>query len=176
MKILITIVCTIFFTAGYGQYEISLNDEGSIVFSEVVEVSGKNSEELYKLTEKWLVYTFNNPDYVKLAKIENEFFRGNGMSKNVVLDDAVNHRWLNLYYKFEVRIKDEKIKFDLYDIKQGSIESESYHVANVMYKDGKFRKNRESALRTKEGVESVAEGLLTDFRRYISDPASENDW
>jgi hypothetical protein len=176
MRLVFTIVCTIIFYPAVGQYEMNLNENQMVSFEEVIPVPGADAAKLYALSEKWIAYTFTYPEYVRLAKIENEFLRGHGLSKNAVLIDAVNHNYENLYFKFEIRIKDEKVLFILYDIQQGEIEEEAVYVSTICFKDGKYRKNRKDASRTKESVEQQATKLFVDLKQYLKNPASENDW
>ena len=158
------------------QYEIKLNDIGLIEFQEIIPMPDRSTSEIFTLCEKWIAYRYTNPDFVKLARIENEFLRGNGMARGAVLLDAINKTYANVYYKFEMRCKDEKVRLQIYDIRQGDIESESVNIAWITFKKGKFRKKRRSAIRTKEGVEEVVTALYVDFKEYLNNPESETDW
>jgi hypothetical protein len=73
---------------------------------------GKTKAELYKKTLEWVSETFKNTKVIK-SKIENEFIRINGSSKNLVCFNTLTKSCTSSKFTLDIYFKDGKYKFDV---------------------------------------------------------------
>lgn len=85
----------------------------------VSSVDGKSKSVLYSKTLDWISVTYKNPNVVIKAKIENEYIRFEGSTKNMLCMKILGTKDCNLAnYQIEVSFKDGKYKFDVIEIKE----------------------------------------------------------
>lgn len=148
-----------------------------VTISHVYEFPGMSADSLYDLTDKWVVYTYRNPDVVKIGRIKGEFIRGNGLVESGVVFDSLGRRYGDIRYIFEIEVRDQRTRFTIYDIEVSRGIYDQYQPAHayILKPNGKQR-NTQPASRTILGLQKLADRLFNDYHRYISNPKTYHGW
>lgn len=84
----------------------------------VTKIEGKSQNDLYKKAIDWVAVTYNNPNEVIKAKIENDYIRIEGSNSDMICIKSLGTVNCNLAkYQIEISFKEGKYKFDLIEIK-----------------------------------------------------------
>lgn len=177
---LITIVPVICFSQ-----EIFKYDSNGLTDYVVIEKEGKTKEQIYLKTVNWIKETYNSPDDVIKAKIENEKIIFIGSSKDIMVFSSLglkNHFLVK--YRIEIAFKDNKFKFDVTKLEYYQNPSEyvsaGYHSIlgfnrAIFSKKGKVRK---VSTNTNERIPKYFNDLVLSLSNYINSESTskKDDW
>lgn len=109
----------------------------------VIDCPGKTQAELYKKAVEWVMVNYKNPNEVLKAKIENDYFRINGFSRNLLCFNGMGKTFYDAEYQIEVSFKDGKYKFDVVAVSLLNTKSdpkiELQNMSEYYKEDGKIR-------------------------------------
>jgi hypothetical protein len=78
----------------------------------VVEIDSLKKEEIYKLVIEWIKVTYNTPDKVIKAKIENKNVRIEGFADGLASHYVIFPTYYDTTYSIVISVRDGKYKFD----------------------------------------------------------------
>ena len=144
----------------------------------VVIVEGKTATEMYNKSIDWINETYENPNEVIKAKIENKKIRINGLSKGAWRYTAGIKVVFSVGYSIEISFKDGRYKFEYNinnfynDSNNGEKMGESYL---NFYKKGKVRKYYTESI---PSLEKTINNISKSYYNYISGKTDEieDDW
>lgn len=153
-----------------------LDENNNLVGEKITDLENKSEVEIYKKTKEWIAFTFTNTESVMQSDIENKMLRLNGISKSVI--GPYYGFYFDLSYQIQVEIKNEKIRFRIYNLKQVS-QSSPYTSSNLelIYKKGELRKGkRYGKLKNQvdEKISSIYENLIDFIKKNKT--TSKDDW
>lgn len=119
----------------------SLNENGNVVAEQIIEIDSLSKEKIYNSTLNWVASTFANTESVMQSKIENKMVRINGISKGAL--GPYYGFYYGLGYTIQIDIKDNKIRFNAYNLTQVASSSPFTKTGvEAFYKKGKLRKSK----------------------------------
>lgn len=100
--------------------EYKLTKDGFTDFI-VTQKEGKTASELYTKTLEWVNKTYHTPEKVILGKVENDYFRIQGIKRGLICYAPLGMPVCSdVKYQIEISFKDGKYKFDVSDMEQYS--------------------------------------------------------
>lgn len=111
----------------------------------VIPIEGKTASELYSQTLNWISKTYNEPDNIIKAKIENDYIRISAQSKNLIVFNQFGKSYYNARYQIEISFQDGKYKFDVISVDllntQSKPEMPLTDMSEYYKPDGKLKNN-----------------------------------
>lgn len=134
--------------------------EGKAIAEKSLTLPGKNSTQIYREVNRWLIKVYTNPEDLLKAKLDDEYLRGIGYVPNCIKFGTISSA--GLQYTFTFDIKDEKVVFKICDafLIYGYTQDDEgiYPVENYIFiKTGKKKKER------KNNDSDLVLASLTDF-------------
>lgn len=122
-------------------------ENGRAVAKKLIPVAGKNSDDIYKEVNRWLVKYFRDPEDNLKAKIDGEYIRGIGYHRG--LKGPENFGTGNLKYTYIFEVVDEQVTFTITDVmfyesSLQDIESRSYGIEDFITHATSKRKNSDA--------------------------------
>jgi len=127
-------VCTVFF----GQNVFTATPTRLLPENNIVEFSGKSSDEIYKALKSWTAKTYNNPDFVLKADVPNEYIRINGLW-NIVSRGPLGRSAFGLTYTLSLDVKDGKLRYNIDNLRG----VDNFNYANCFKGNGEKRQTKE---------------------------------
>jgi hypothetical protein len=91
----------------------------------VINIEGKNQQELYEKALDWLQVTYKNPKEVIKAQIENDYVRIEGFESEMLCTSVLGSVYCqDVKYQVEISFKDGRYKFDV-------VKVESYEAGTI---------------------------------------------
>jgi hypothetical protein len=181
----------ILFIAGFAnaqETEFKFTKDGFTDFV-VVNVDGKNQQELYKKALDWLQVTYKNPKEVIKAQIKNDYVRIEGFKSNMLCIKSLGIlTCFDVRYQIEISFKDGRYKFDVTRIEQYSPPSQyssggwSDFPINGDIGKAYFKKSGEIRSMFKlypDAFQSTFNGLNKDLKSFLKSetiPSKIEEW
>lgn len=152
----------------------------------VIPCEGKAREELYKKIVEWINKTYNKPNEVIKAQVENDYIRFQGLESKGYCRKPMVLICEDIRYEIEISVKDGKYKFDV--VKLESAETNKYGNiigwSEITFKKGwmNFKSNGEVRDQYKDTMPKIARYInslnqsLHDYIYNQNQTAKQNDW
>ncbi len=118
MKKIIIGLLSIFPLISYGQLleELPQNENGKLIFTEVVQADSQNSNQLYISSKKYFVDVFKSAnDVIQLDDKESCLVIGKGFTETYSMMLGIAEP-IYMWYTIKIQCKDGRYKYDIYDI------------------------------------------------------------
>ena len=150
-----------------------LSGNGSLTGEVITSINNKTNSEIYNNTIEWISYKYRNTESVIQSKIDDKMIRFSGISSSVI--GPYMSYWFDLSYVIQVDIKEGRIRFSVYDLKQVSQRSPYTKTPlEVMFKKGQIKKGKKY-LKVKDQVDLHLSVLLISLKQFIEGGAEIND-
>ena len=154
--------------------KLELTPEG--VLPIIVKIENKSANQLYKDALNWVQETYNNPESVLKANIENEKIRINGFGKNVWYYDKFS---MNMDYTIEISFKDGKYRFEFF-VGQFYVNGgqKTLYDYTIFFKDDLNKKAKKVTEQAVPDIEKYMNLLSQLFYNYASGYTKQldSDW
>lgn len=192
MKKKISLLCLSIMTFSLqAQFKATMNglttENGDAFY--VVNIQGKNAEEIFNSVKTYIVSTFRNPDAVS-NEIKNQTINLHGIYPEVipVLKWAYTH-YADVDMNLIMHFKDEKIRFDIPSINQMKIRS--LHSETIPYHKLLFsgnggvllgehymynKKGKVTNQMAIEGLETFINNTISSIIEYVKGNTDSSDW
>ena len=148
-------------------------DGGQAKIQQVVEMQGKSAAEIYKLAQRWVALSFHNKDRVIQTQVENELIRGDGYEPGQM--KVAPGAYSDLKYSFSIEIKDNKLRFTMYDISVADHGIASFPAESYLCKaDGSFRSIPFQTKNVKASIETFYAQLMVSLNNALAE--KKEDW
>lgn len=166
--------------------EFIVNTEQQLTDFIVISCEGKAKEELYKKVVEWINKTYNKPNEVIKAQVENDYIRFQGLESKGYCRKPMVLICEDIRYEIEISVKDGKYKFDV--VKLESAETSKYGNiigwSEITFKKGwmNFKSNGEVRDQYKDTMPKIARYInslnqsLYDYIYNQNQTAKQNDW
>jgi hypothetical protein len=175
----------ILFIAGFAnaqETEFKFTKDGFTDFV-VINIEGKNQQELYKKALDWLQVTYKNPKEVIKAQIENDYVRIEGIRSSMFCMKSLGMlNCLDGKYQIEISFKDGKYKFDVISVEHKSTYGWSAFLINGDIGQAYFKENGEIRSAFKlypDAFQSTFNDLNKDLESFLKSetiPSKTEEW
>ncbi|SFO05613.1 protein of unknown function [Paenimyroides ummariense] len=153
----------------------------------ITSCENKTAEEMYQKALNWISYTFNSPNDVLMAKIENEYIRFEGAKEHLVCWETIGTICNNGKFTVELSFKDGRYKFELIKLQQyipytgygphgwDDVNFE-YVTANMYKNNGKLRPKYQHFISDMPEYFNNLNKQLQQFIQNENIPSKREDW
>ena len=144
-----------------------------------IKAENKTSIKLYTETIKYLVKKYKNPEKVIKSKIENE---------TIILDTYKSHFikvkngfakvLFDAKYRIELSFKDNKVKYEILSL---TMQNKANYSLSFTGKGMSFYifKSKDNSLKqkqAKEDIESYFNNIILDYKTFLNEKETKEDW
>lgn len=144
-------------------------ENGKALARKTIAVTGKNSNDIYKEVNRWLVKYFRDPEDNLKARIDGEYIRGIGYHRGVKGPDKFGTGNLKYTYIFEV--VDEQVTFSItevifYESSVQDLESGTYGIEDFIT-HATSKRNNSDATKMLSSLTEFSDQLFKSFESSL---------
>ncbi len=169
-----------FMSSGQIIKELPTNEEGKIVFTEIIIVDSIDKNELFRRAKIFFVEYYKSANYViQLEDVENATLIGKASSRFSVSGGMGVYLPLNLNYTLKIQAKEGRYKYEIYDLifsgTYGDAPAENAFDEKLYYK--KKNKPNKYYKQYLDNTLEVTTNLISSLKKSMSSESlKKSDW
>ncbi|MDN3643742.1 DUF4468 domain-containing protein [Lutimonas halocynthiae] len=176
MKCKLAILALMIYNMISGQdLKIEFNQLNMFEGETINNVPNQEKDVIYGKTLEWVAYNFRNTESVIQSSVENKMLRFQGVSNSIITSKFYTY---GLSYLIQIDIKDEKVKYHVYDINSIAANGVKYDIelSLLYYGDSKKKKHLDKVQKMKNEINIELNNIYDNYIDFLLNDTTNDNW